>query len=267
MSERRKNWARLIRLPAAVAAFAFPLSVHAAPIRYQLTVPGAFINLGPIPYSNVSLTFTFTGDDADVISGTAPSGIPGVPNINYSIIYKGVATVTIGAPTPITAVFAPNQIVISIDHSNEGIGFGLIPGGVGPSGFDVTQLQPLYPAAISNYAQFTGITQTPFGWMNYDLTLAYAKNNTNIFGGEFHADGSVDITAAVYSCNQFGGSIYNYVCSGPAAIPTDKGPFTMGQIAEPTFTGMGSVTIGEFTAAPAPTAVPSPPTSLSGTVQ
>jgi len=252
---------------AAALAFALPLLAPAAPIRYQLTVSRAFINLGPMPYSNVSLVFTFTGDDSDVISGTVPSGIAGVPDISYSAIYKGVASVTIGVPTPITAVFAANQIVISIDHNNEGIGFGLIPGGVGPSGFEVTQLQPLYPAAISNYAQFTGITQTPPGWMNYDLTLAYARNNTNIFGGEFHADGSVDNTAAVYSCNQFGGSIYNYVCSGPAAIPTDKGSFAMGQIAEPTFTGMGSVTMGEFTAAVAPTPSPAPPSNLSGTVQ
>ena len=266
MSDLRKHLATLTRLAILGAALLFTLPAHAAPIRYQLTIQRAFINLGPMPYSNVSLTFTFTGDDSDVISGTVPSGVAGVPDISYSVIYKGVASVTIGAPTPITATFAPNQIVISIDHSNEGIGFGSVPGGVGSSGFDVTQLQPLYPAAISNYAQFSGVTQTPPGWMNYDLTLAYAKNHTNIFGGEFHADGSVDISAAVYSCNQFGGSIYNYVCSGPAAIPTDKGPFTMGQIAEPTFTGMGSVTIGEFTAS-APPPTPLPPSSLSGTVQ
>jgi hypothetical protein len=268
MSQRRKYWSRQTCLPGICAALLLALSAHAAPIRYQLTIPTAFINLGPTPYSNVRLVFTFTGDDSDVISGTTPSGIPGVPDISYSAIYKGVASVTVGGPAPVltTAVFAPNQIVVNIDHNNEGIGFGLVPGGVGPSGFDVTQLQPIYPVAISNYAQFAGYTQTPAGWMNYDLTLAYARNNTNIAGGEFHTDGSVDITAAVYSCNQFGGSIYNYVCAGPAPVQTDKGVFTMGQIAEPTLSGTGAVKIGEFTAESAP-ATPSAPNNLSGTVQ
>jgi hypothetical protein len=264
MSDHRKYWVMLTRLAGACTALALAFPAHAAPIRYQLTIPSAFINIGSTPYANVRLVFTFTGDDADVISGTTPSGIPGV-DISYSAIYKGVASVVVSGPPPVqaTAVFAPNQIVVTIDHNSQGIGFGLVPGGIGPAGFDVTLLQPIYPAGISDYAMFPG--QTQGGWMNYDLTLGYARSHTNIAGGEFHADGSVDITAAVYSCNQFGGSIYNYVCAGPAPIQTDIGVFTIGEIAEPTLT-LGVPEIGEFTASAVP-AAPKPPNSLSITVR
>jgi hypothetical protein len=241
----------------------------AAPIMYQLTIPRATTHIGSQTYANVRVTFTFVGDDTNVVSGAAPSGIPGVPDIQYSAIYQGVASVTIGVPAPVlaSAFFSPNQIVLTVDHNNEGIGFGFVPGGVGPTGFDVTQLQPIYPASITDYGVFPGVTQTHTGWKGYDLTLAYAKNHTTIFGGEFHADGSVDISAAVYSCNQFNGSIYYMSCASPAPIQTDQGTFTIDRIDEPTLTGVGAVNIGEFTAASAPPGVPSPPSGLSVTPQ
>ena len=43
-------------------------------------------------------TFTFVGDDTNVISGTTPSGIVGIPDISYSAIYQGVASVTVTGP-------------------------------------------------------------------------------------------------------------------------------------------------------------------------
>ena len=240
----------------------------AAPIKYQLTIPNAVVQLGTQVYSNVPVTFTLISDDTKVVSGTTPSGIPGV-DIAYSVIYQGSASVSIGAagPAQVTANFSPNVLVLNIDHRNEGIGFGFVPNGVGSGGFDVTQLQPIYPGAISDYAIFSGVTQTQTGWRSYDLTLGYAQSHTNISGGEFHADGSVDIQAAVYSCNQFNGTIYYPSCAAPAALPTNLGMFTINMILEPTLTGMGNVVLGEFTAAAAPAVAPAPPAGLSVTTQ
>lgn len=242
----------------------------AAPIKYQLSIPNASVQLGAQLHSNVPVTFTLVSDDTKVVSGTTPSGIPGV-DIGYSVIYQGVASVSIGAPGPAqtTAYFSPNVIVVNIDHRNSGIGFGFVPGGVGSAGFDVTQLQPIYPGALSNYATFTGVTQTPPGWSGYDLTFAYAQSHTNVSGGEFHADGSVDIQAAVYSCNQFNGTIYYPVCATPASLPTNLGAFTINVILEPTILGSGNVILGEFTATttPALPPPPAPPSGLSVTTQ
>ena len=135
-----------------------------------------------------------------------------------------------------------------MDHNHEGVGFGFVAGGVGSAGFDVRQLQPIYPAGISDTASFSGVTQTPTGWLDYDLTFAYAQSHTNVFGGEFHADGSVDIKAAVYSCNQFNGSVYYPTCAAPAPLPTDLGSFTINKILEPALAGSGNVVLGEFRA-------------------
>jgi hypothetical protein len=260
---------RLVTLFGLWGAWGLAAPASASPIKYQLIIPNATAHFGSQTYANVHVTFTFVGDDTNVVSGTTSAGIPGVPDISYSAIYQGVASVTVGGPAPVlaSAFFSPNQIVVTVDHNNEGVGFGFVPGGVGASGFDVTQLQPIYPGSISDYQTFPGFTQTPPGWKGYDLTLAYPKNHTNYFGGEFHADGSVDIAAAVYSCNQFNGSIFYTSCASPAPIQTDRGAFTIDRIDEPTLTGVGVVNIGEFTAASAPPGVPSPPSGLSGTVE
>jgi len=105
---------------------------------------------------------------------------------------------------------------------------------------------------ISDYDSFPGVVETPRGWNGYDLTLAYAQSHT-LLGAEFHADGSVDILAPVYSCNQFGGSIFVGGCAIPAPIQTNLGAFTIDAILEPTTVGTQGrpLYIGEFTANPA----------------
>ena len=270
MSSGRRNWLRGAAWFSGVGACLLATTAWAAPIKYQLSIPNAFVQLGAQQYSNVPITFTLISDDKNVVSGTTPSGIPGI-DIKYSAIYQGVASVTIGTagPAQTTANFSPNVVVLSVDHNNEGIGFGFVPGGVGSTGFDVTQLQPIYPGAITDYAVFSGVSQTPPGWKDYDLTFAYAQSHTNYYGGEFHADGSVDIKAAVYSCNQFNGTIYYPSCAAPASLPTNLGNFTINTILEPTLTGMGNVVLGEFTATTTPALPPAPlpPTGLSVTTQ
>jgi hypothetical protein len=257
---------RLVTLFALCGVWRLALPAEAAGIRYQLTVPSATVHIGSQDYTNAQVTFTFIGDDANVVSGTLPGGL------TYSAIYKGCASVTVVGPAPVlvSAVFTPNQIVVSVDHRHEGVGFGFVPGGIGASGFDVTQLQPIYPGGISDTAVLPG--QTPSGWIGYDLTLAYAQSHTNYYGGEFHADGSVDIFAAVYSCNQFSGSVYYMSCASPAWIQIENlGTFSIDAIFEPTWTGVGPVDIGEFTAMAAspcvPSGVPSSPSNLSVTPQ
>jgi hypothetical protein len=269
MSVVQRWWFRLVTLFALCGACGLAVPADASGIKYQLMIPSATVHFGSQTYTGAHVTFTFVGDDSNVVSGTTPSGIPGVPDISYSALYQGCASLTAAGPPPllVNAVVTSYQIVVTVDHNNEGVGFGFLPSGLGASGFDVTQLQPIYPAAISDDALFAG--QTPPGWKGYDLTLAYAESHTNYYGGEFHADGSVDIFAAVYSCNQFNGSIYLISCGSPAPIQTDLGTFTIDVIVEPTWTGVGPVDMGEFTAMAAspcvPPVPPSPPGNLSVT--
>jgi len=220
----------------------------AEPIKYQLTVPVATVQIGSQTYSGDQVVFTFTGDDTNVFSGSIPDGPGSI--LTYAAIYQGDASVTVIGSGGVlaSAIFAPNQIVVSIDHRNEGVGFGFVPGGIGASGFDVMQLQPLYPAGISNYNVFPGSTTD--NWAAYDLTLAYARSQAP-FASAFQADGSADILAAVYACNQFGGSIFSGGCASPAPIQTNLGDFTINPIFEPTTVGsQRPLYTGEFTAAP-----------------
>jgi hypothetical protein len=218
MPAKSRLWVtlRLFALCGALAA-----SASASPIKYQLKVPNATVHIGAQTYANFPVTFTFVGDDANAVTGTV---VIGGTSIIYSAIYQGVASVEVNSGpggSLATAVFAPNQIVVSADHNNQGFGFGLVPGGIGPAGFDVTQLQPLYPAGVSIYAFFSG--ESLSNLYGYDLTLNYARNNTAL-NTAFHPDGSVDILAAVYVCDQFNGSIYFMNCAFPPdAIQTDRG--------------------------------------------
>lgn len=246
MPAKSRLWVtlRLFALCGALAA-----SASASPIKYQLKVPNATVHIGAQTYANFPVTFAFVGDDANAVTGMV---VIGGRSIIYSAIYQGVASVEVNSGpggSLATAVFAPNQIVVSADHNNQGFGFGLVPGGIGPAGFDVTQLQPLYPAGVSIYAFFNG--ESLSNLYGYDLTLNYARNNTAL-NTAFHPDGSVDILAAVYVCDQFNGSIYYMSCAFPPdAIQTDQGAFSIDEIPEPTLVGSAfPLYIGEFTATP-----------------
>jgi hypothetical protein len=228
---------------------ALAATAGASAIKYQLKVPNATVHMGAQTYANFPVTFTFVADDSTAVTGLV---LIGGNNILYSANFQGTASVDVNSGpggSLATAVFAPNQIVVSVDHNNQGVEFGLVPSGIGPAGFDVTQLQPLYPAGVSVHAFFNG--ETVSNWYGYDLTLAYARNNTAL-SGAFHPDGSVDILAAVYVCDQFNGSIYFMSCAFPPdSIQTDQGAFTIDEIPEPTLVGSAyTLYIGEFTATP-----------------
>ena len=72
----------------------------AAPIKYELVIPNASVQLGTRLYANVPVTFTFVGDDKNAFSGATPSDVPN-RDLKYSAIYQGVASVTIGGPGPV----------------------------------------------------------------------------------------------------------------------------------------------------------------------
>jgi hypothetical protein len=248
---------KLIRaLCMAGSTAATVVAAHASPVEYTLTVPYADVVIGSTNYSynTYSTRFVFDGDDANVFRAS-------VPFVAFAAIYQGTSKVEIlnGSTVIASATFLPNQVVVSADLSNGGLGFGFVPGGIGASGFDVAQFQPLYPMSITNYGRGS------FGYdQNYDLTLAFAQANAGISYPApatwpsgvlpFDADGSADIFGAVFSCNGFNGFLYAPGCGLGAPLKTDKGDFTIGPLVSlgGLFTYNANVMpmVGEFTARP-----------------
>ncbi len=237
-------------------------AVHAAAVEYTLTVPYADVVLGGTnyAYNGYWTRFIFDGDDANVVNA---NGL----GVAFSAIFQGTAGVQIlnHGSVVTTAVFAPNQIVVTADRSNGGLGFGFVPGGVGATGLDIGQLQPLYPMSISNYGRGA------FGYdTQYNLTLAFATAHAgqtysapSIWPSgvlPFASDGSADVFGAVYSCNGFSGFLLAAGCFLGSPIHTNLGDFTINTLMslqglEPSHPGVPMV--GEFTAR-AVSSVPEP---------
>jgi MYXO-CTERM domain-containing protein len=225
----------LMRAVLGSAVATLGLTAHASPVEYALTVPYADVVLGGTnyAYNNYSTRFVFDGDDSNVIHQILQ--VTPTFGLLFAAIYQGTARVQIlnGSTVVASASFLPNQIVVSADINNGGLGFGFVPGGIGPSGLDVATLQPLYPMSITSYGRGSfGYDQT------FDLTLAFAMTNAGLTYDAppfwpaglvpFGADGSADIVGAVYSCNGFNGFLYAPGCTAPAPLQTDAGDFTIG---------------------------------------
>ena len=257
---------KLILLVAAILASALATPGSATPIQYTMTFGTDFVNpsineratidvvIGSNSYDGLTTPYTiqltFTGDDSNVISAFSP--------VAFSAIDQGVATVTVLNGTQVlqTATFLPNQVVVTADNSNDGFGFGFVPGGVGAGGFDPSTVQPVYPAAIS--PTFVG---GPAPDQFYNLTLAYAQARAGQSGSGFSygADGSANLTAGLWSCYGFQ-ETFGKGCSAPVPIQTDQGAFSIVGDVQPwyaTFTG-GNFPLGVFTAKPLASPVPEP---------
>lgn len=256
----RRAPCRSLRLAAMLVVFfimgGIGTTTGAAPIRYTLSFDTYFLNptinvawefsvgLGSDVYtgSTINVQLTFTGDDSDVHTDVSP--------VSFAEIHQGVATVTVLDGTQVlkTATFLPGQIVVSADQSNNGFGFGFVPGGIGPGGLDLAVLQPLYPAAIS--PAFVG---DPSPDQFYDLTLAYAQANAGSSGTGFTygADGSAMLQAGLWSCYGFDGH-FNSGCTFPApTIQTDQGDFSIIGNIQPWYAVFrDALPIGTFTAEP-----------------
>ena len=248
---------RLALLASLLPVVGISSVAQAAPILYTLSFNTYFLNpthnvahefsveLGANIYtgSTINVELTFAGDDSNVHTGNSP--------VAFAEIHEGVATVSIldGAQVLQTATFLPGQIAVTADQSNDGFGFGFVPGGAGPGPLDLATLQPLYPAAIS--PTFVG---DPYPDQFYDLTLAYAQAHAGDSGTGFSygADGSALLHAGLWSCFDFNGHFAS-PCTFPAAgIPTDQGDFSIVGDIQPWYATFkdGPLPIGTFTAAP-----------------
>lgn len=252
-----RKWLRLALRASLLSVAGLSSITQAAPIRYTLSFNSYFLNpahniayefsveLGANVYtgSMINVELTFTGDDSDVHTGNSP--------VAFAEIHQGTATVSILDGTQVLqdATFLPGQLAVTADQSNNGFGFGFVPGGAGPGPLDLATLQPLYPAAISS--TFVG-DPTPDQF--YDLTLAYAQAHAGNGGTGFSygTDGSALLHAGLWSCFDFQGSFAS-PCTFPAAgIPTDQGDFSIIGDIQPWYAVFrdGPLPIGTFTATP-----------------
>jgi hypothetical protein len=186
MSKRRQIFA-LLMAAACGAASAAPLLESTAgilirpppplPTANLVTYSGFVVtdvSLNGVRYHDAAVTLTFTGYKADVVPFSVTQGKVTVTGWK---ITKGTASVEIvsGAQV-ITAVFAPNQIFVSYDQSNEGFGFGSF---VKPPAY----FEPAYPLGIDVAANnrvvdlLTPVVQSGHGWSCIGFPPAVAPGN------------------------------------------------------------------------------------------
>ena len=183
---------RMLALSAACVAWT--CGALASPVTYTFTATGQITGtLGGIAIggTNQLLTFTFTGDTADVLSFAAP--------VNGHEILVGTGTVTATDLTTHAVVaqgtFAgADGIFVSIDNVNGGVGFG--SGGVPPSSGSFPG-QPAYPLGFFNDPSL----------FTYDLL-----SNISLAGSN-----------DALSC--FG---FPTVCNSPVALATSSGDLILG---------------------------------------
>src|SRR5215469_7440767 len=196
----------------AVTTSVLASTVNGQPIKYTgFTITDG--QLGSWFFHNARVILTFVSDTKNVQSNVPFPPTDVIANLNI----QGRAAITIvGDDRTVHATFDPNQIFISYDQTNDGIGFGLCsPNCLGllsvpqvlPSVF-----QPVYPFGVS---QFDG---------GVDLTHDIAG------------------TGRSFSCLDFGmpDSAYSNFCP-PAnvALKTDKGDLYLFQMYQEYYSGTG----------------------------
>jgi PEP-CTERM motif len=182
----------MVALSAVCAAWT--CSALATPVTYTFTATGPITGtLGGVSIGGTSqlLTFTFTGDTADVLSFSTP--------VNGHEILVGTGTVSATDLTTHAVVAqgtfsAADGIFVSIDNVNGGVGFG--SGGVPPSSGSFPG-QPAYPLGFFGDPSL----------LTYDLL-----SNTALAG-----------TDDALSC--FG---FPTVCNSPVALATTAGDLILG---------------------------------------
>ncbi len=190
--------ALLVSFAAFAASFAvFAAPSHAVPIRYMEQVYGgnASGSLGGVSFTNAIFVLTFDGDTDDVV----PYSIPGASG--YEIV-AGTAAIQIfdaaSRALLAQATFLPSAgIYVSVDNTNNGIGFGshgALPTEAGFPG------EPVYPSGL--LAPTGAVT-------SYDLA------------------GSFDVLGFALSCVGFGGPTG---CNAPYALQTDAGDLVLDHV-------------------------------------
>jgi len=157
------------------------------------------VSLGGERYHNAQVRITFVGSTGDVQDFTTPDG-----SVSGQQIFKGHAAVSIkSGRREVTAKFFPNQVSVSADLTNGGVGFGAY---LGPG---QTNYVPAYPLAFDS------------GTVNFNL-------------GSLTLRGSGDYSGHAWSCITFPVTPYNGGnghCADPSSSPlkTDKGDFVIRQ--------------------------------------
>src|SRR5271169_5828988 len=133
-------------LPCAIMTVLLASTALAAPITYTgFTITDG--QLGSWHFHNARVFLTFESDTSNVQVTTVPN-----VNGNVSLVYNqtGVARITIVSDDKIVnATFNSNQIFVSYDLSNGGVGFGSCVPNCSPSLPLTPNLQPAYPLGVA----------------------------------------------------------------------------------------------------------------------
>jgi hypothetical protein len=189
---------------ATIAFFLMSALVMGQPIKYTgFTITDG--QLGSWYFHNARVILTFVSDTKYV-----HPNVQFPPDITANFNIRGRAAITIvGDDKTVHATFDPNQIFISFDQGNDGIGFGLCR----PNCFGLLSVppvlpsvfQPVYPFGISQFDEYSG------GALTHDT------------GG----------TGRSFSCLDFGMPDSAYMSHCPpsnVALKTDKGDLILYQM-------------------------------------
>lgn len=188
-------------------------SALAVPVTYTgFTITDG--QLGSWSFTNARVYLTFQTDTSNVqqtqIAGVNLAYVGSYPPAQLCTgtpTAAGTARVTIiKAGHSVTATFAPNQIFVSIDQVNGGVGFG----SCGPSGF-----QPAYPLGIAGGTIFGRIFPQLVGASPELAALPIDLTENAAYSGR------------AYICVGF--PTFGAPCSPPNPLQTDKGTLTLQQ--------------------------------------
>ncbi|KAA6458612.1 hypothetical protein DYQ86_18820 [Acidobacteria bacterium AB60] len=152
------------------------------PITYRESLTRTYGKLGPVPFSDAVLSFTFQGDTKDVVAYS-------VPGSHGFEILKGVASVQVsasaGGPVLAQGTFLPAAgIFISADCTNGGVGFGSFavadqhaPNFPGVVAYPGALLGPSCYDLKSNFEVGSGPTNTNFAWVLVNPRFPFAGWN------------------------------------------------------------------------------------------
>ena len=227
---RASRLRKALRIPAfrcalrcAVMTLLAASSALAAPITYTgFTITDG--QLGAWEFHNARVFLTFESDTSNVQVATVPN-----VNGNVSLVYNqiGIARITIvGDDKTVNATFNQNQIFVSYDQSNGGVGFGSCVPNCSVPLPSTLNLQPAYPLGVSG-----GTTDAPAV-----VGLAFDPSPEELaLTADLISD--TGLSGRGWVCVDFVNP--NFACSAPTPLRTNKGPLYLFQPyqAEPLATG------------------------------
>jgi hypothetical protein len=177
--------------------------------------------LGPWEFHNARVYLKLKSDTNSVVATTScqvtawiPTPLCTLSDTTVAYNLTGTASVTImSGERTVHATFAPNQIFVSIDQSNGGVGFGSFspssPGGI----------EPTYPLGIED------------GTIDSTTTFEGGTLSAELFFLPIDLVSSVGYSGRAWVCFGFDLTSHdsNSCSSTPPALKTDKGDFYLSQ--------------------------------------